>query len=107
MINKVGLLLVLMAVNISLASAQAAPQMPTITEIATPVLPDAIPLYAAPKGASTAEQWETLFGQRIVRNVVQSTLTTGSARSFEGDRGCSNRCSRRGFFDAVNRQRRL
>jgi acetyl esterase/lipase len=56
-------------------SAQNAPQLPAITAIATPAQPDAIPLYAAPKAGAAGEQWETFGNGRIVRNVVDPTLT--------------------------------
>ncbi len=59
----------------TLGSAQGAPQLPAITAIATPAQPDAIALYAAPKAGAAAEQWEKFGSGRIVRNVVDPTLT--------------------------------
>ena len=59
----------------AIGSAQAAPQLPAITAIATPAQPDAITLYAAPKAGPAVEQWETFGSGRIVRNVVDPTLT--------------------------------
>lgn len=60
------------------APAQAAPAAPApfvvdIQPMATPLQPGAIPLGTGTTGGP--EQWNTLNGQRIVRNVATATLT--------------------------------
>ena len=44
-------------------------------EIAIPAHTDAIPLYGAAQPTGQPEQWESMAGGRIVRNVVSPTLT--------------------------------
>lgn len=62
------------------ASAQQAgpanaPAPPPITAIVRPALPGEIVLYPTAAKSETAEQWESILGGRIVRNVVTPTLT--------------------------------
>jgi len=54
---------------------QAAAQLPLIVSIARPAQPDAIPLYAVSKAGAAPKQWETFGGGRIVRDMVDPTLT--------------------------------
>jgi acetyl esterase/lipase len=59
----------------ALHSARSQPQTPSISPINTPNQPGVIPLSGSGKSAGVAEQWELFTGSRIVRNVLDPTLT--------------------------------
>jgi acetyl esterase/lipase len=67
--------LILLATTSAAFAQEPFSSLPPATPIPTPEEPDAIPIYPATKETQQEEQWVSLMGQRMVRNVTTATLT--------------------------------